>query len=72
MRITVRSIKPCDDHDFPKMEAVIDIWEGKEEYNNSAVIEVFINKRDAPLSELKDEAIQTAIDFLKSAISSRS
>ena len=74
MQISVRSIKPCDYHenpDFPKMEVVIDIYDDAAEFHNSAEVIVFIDKQDAHISELKGKAILTAIDFLKTAISSQ-
>jgi hypothetical protein len=71
MEITVKSIKPCDNHNLPKMEAVVNFYDEKAEFHNFATVEVFIDKRDANLSELKEDAIQTAIDFLKAAIESR-
>ena len=75
MQISVTSIKPCDHHfnpDFPKMEAVINFYDDKTEYHDSAEINVFIDKRDYTISELKKEAIQKAYDFLKIALSSQS
>jgi hypothetical protein len=72
MQITVRSIKPCDDNNLPKMRAVVDFYDDEAEFHNSAEVEVFVDKRDATLSELKEEAILIAIDFLKSAIAVRS
>lgn len=72
MKITVKSIKPCDNHDLTKMEAVVEFYDENVEYYNFAIVNVFIEKRDALLSELKDDAIQKAIDFLKRALSSHS
>jgi len=73
MQISVTGIKPCDyDHnpDFSKMEVQISIYDEKAEFHNSANITVFIDKRDANLSELKKDGIKTAIDFLQQALSS--
>ena len=72
MQITVKSIKPCDycEESFPKMEVEVMFYDESAEYHNSASIHVFIEKRDALLSDLKEEAIQTAIDFLKAALES--
>jgi len=75
MQIIVHSIKPCDHPDIPKftkMEAVVNFYDDQSEYHNSATVEIFIEKRDILLSELKKDAIQAAIDFLKLAISSHS
>jgi hypothetical protein len=72
MKITVKSIRPCDNHDLPKMEATVELYDENVEYYNSAIVNVFIEKRDALLSELKKDAIQKAIDFLKLAVSSHS
>ncbi|MDD2541708.1 MAG: hypothetical protein PHH28_11785 [Desulfuromonadaceae bacterium] len=72
MQITVKTIKPCDyDTPFPKMEAEVMFYDETAEYHNSASIHVFIDKRDALLSDLKEESIQTAIGFLKAALESR-
>jgi hypothetical protein len=72
MQVTVKSIKPCDyDVPFPKMEAVVSFYDETAECHNLATVDVFIDKRDATLSELKEDAIQTAIDFLKAALESR-
>lgn len=70
MKITVKSIKPCDNHDLTKMEAVVEFYDENVEYYNFAIVNVFIEKRDALLSELKNDAIRNARDFLKLAISS--
>lgn len=73
MQISVTAIKPCDydsDPNFPKMEALISIYDEEAKFHNSADITVFIDKRDANLSELKKDGIKTAIDFLKHALSS--
>ncbi|MFA5806769.1 MAG: hypothetical protein WC978_00200 [bacterium] len=75
MRITVDKILPCDDiNDYPRMKAVVSFYEDKtdKDYHRSADVIVFFDKHDAPLSQLKSEAIQAAIDFLKLALSDRS
>ncbi|HBG05457.1 MAG: hypothetical protein A2075_18210 [Geobacteraceae bacterium GWC2_58_44] len=67
MEITVKSILPCDHCDLPKMGAIVHFFDDHGEYHNSATAEVFIDRRDAPLSELKAEAIRAAVAFLKDA-----
>ncbi len=73
MEITVRTIRPCDyshNPDFPMMEAVVVFYDEKAEYHQSAEVLLFIEKKDYPLSQLKEVAIQKARDFLKLALSS--
>ena len=75
MQISVESIKPCDYHDhpdFPKLEANVSFYDDQAKFHNSARVTVFIEKRDALLSELKEDSIRAAIDFLKIAQSSHS
>ena len=68
MEITVKSILPCDHCDLPKMGAIVHFFNEQGEYHDSASVEVFIDRRDATLSELKAEAIRAAVDFLKAAV----
>jgi hypothetical protein len=67
MEITVKSILPCDHCDIPVMGAIVHFFEDQGEYHNSATVEVFIDRRDLTLSELKAEAIRAAVAFLKDA-----
>jgi hypothetical protein len=69
MQITLRSINPYDGLDAPKMIAVVNFYDETAQFHNSATVEVFLDKRDASLSELKVDAIQKAINFLKLAVS---
>lgn len=72
MQITVESIRLSDDEKFPKIKVRVVLYDETSEFHNSAEVEVFIDNQNATLSEIKDKAIQSAIGFLKSAISSRS
>lgn len=73
MKITVNKIETDDFRNSPMMNVSVGIYdEGGGEFHNSATVNVFIIKRDASLSELKADAIRTAIDFLKFAIASHS
>ena len=73
MEITVKSIDPDGSALFQekgqvKMRAVVHFDDGADEYSTTAWVEVWLDKRDAPLSELKNEAIALAKAFLSSAI----
>ena len=70
MEIRLHSINPYDGPDMPpKMIAEVGFYDEKAEYHNSATVTVFLDKRDASISELRAEAIQKAIDFVKLVIS---
>ena len=70
MQVTVKKICPYDDCNGSKMLAVVGFYDEEAEFHNSAKVEIFIEKHDAHLSDLKKEAVQTALDFLRQALSS--
>jgi len=72
MVITVESIDPCEHTNLPKMQAVVNFYDETAEFHPSAKVRVFIEKRDVPMSVLKQEAIQNAKDFLKLVLSDHS
>src|SRR6185369_12811764 len=67
MEITVRSILPCDHTDLPKIGAIVHFADDRGDYQNSATVEVFIDKQDLTLSGLKSEAVRAAVAFLNNA-----
>jgi hypothetical protein len=72
MQITVGKIIPRDGApNTPKILAEVYFYEDEEEahYHRSAVVTVYLDKReDISFSQLKEEAIEAAIEFLKLAI----
>lgn len=72
MEIKVKSIDPYDQLDHPKMRAVVSFYDETAEFHNSAEVKVFIEKRDVPMSVLKQESIRNAKDFLKLVLSDHS
>ena len=76
MIIAVERILPSDFPVlFPKILADVAFYEISEEVKDlrSATVRVYLDKReDISYSQLKEEAIEAAIDFIKLAISSRS
>ena len=74
MEITVRSISTLDGKSntgCEKLPVVIDLDDEAEDYSITAEVHVWVEKRDAPLSELKREAISRALDFFAAAAKSR-
>ena len=67
MEITVESIGGMDIQTNDKMDAIVLFYNETETYGFSAKVTVWLPKRDALISEIKKEAIQAAIDFLKEA-----
>lgn len=72
MEITVNYIAPHDHSKHGKMEARVDFnHQSDDGFGYSASVIVWIPKRDAPLSELKTNAVEAAFDFLKSVLAAR-
>jgi hypothetical protein len=53
MQISVKSIQPCDHCDHPKMSAEVVFYDDLSDFPCHATVEVFIDRRDLTLSELK-------------------
>ena len=67
MEITVNSIGLQENPEIDKMDVQVSFYKQIETYGFSAEVTVWIPKRDAPILELRKEAIQAALDFLKEA-----
>ena len=70
MEITVRSISTLDGKSnagCDKLPVILDIDDEAEDYSITAEVHLWVEKRDAPLSELKREAIERALAFFAAA-----
>ena len=67
MEVKVEYIGSLDDDRNDKIDAKVSFYKQIEEYGFSADVVVWVPKRDARISEIKNDVIQAAIDFLKQA-----
>jgi len=72
MEICIDKIDPFEKSDMPMMVVNVHFLDEVSEYHQSAMVTVFLEKKDYSLSELRDAAIRKAHTFLHSALNDRS
>jgi hypothetical protein len=65
MKITVPKIRTNEEEDFPFIEALVYFWDDEASPHFGAEVTVFLDKADITISELKNQAIRKALDFLR-------
>ncbi len=72
MKTEVVKMAFIDDDESPFLWATVTFWDENGPRHNGGEVMVAIDQKDVPIAELKTEAIEKAIEFLKLAISAHS
>ena len=65
MQIEVHSFAPREQ--LQKVAVKVSFAEDKPEFRSSAIVDVFIDQTDS-LAEMREKAIQTALEFLRTVV----